>query len=959
MPINYLNYLIVNLHKVMGHIKTLRVVSPSIAMTKSILLSAFLLILLTSNVHPSTTTSSSIEINDYTQRKQIGEYILYYEDKQKLESFSSIKDLSNDKFTKNSSRVFHGGFSDSTYWLKLSIDIDSLSHQNLEDYILVIDFPPLNKVSLYTEHSSGWKQKTIGAKIPFYERTYKNNPLVFDLHLLEKETGTNEIFLSVESSTVIELPIEIWDRNSYFISNSTTSDLWGLYFGAMIVMLMYNLIILIITKDKVYIHYILYLSSMTLLLGAYNGYSYKYLWPNSPDWNELSLTIVTSVTLFFATQFARAFLHTKELSKALDKSLNVFGYFNLTPATLAIATLENHIILVSVFATLVTFLLLYAGFYGAYYRKKVAYFFLIAWSFLLSGICIYLLNLYNLIEHNRFTVNAIHIGSVLEVMLLSLGLADRINTTKKEYKSLYENSVEGRFQYFFKSKSIICNQSFCDMLGFTSPSDPRINEDFLETAGEQTYIEIKDMLEEKGVVSNYVAQLQNEDNPVWLSINIRSLRDHRDIEYGIEGTLINVSEKVLKEEAEKQNLITMSESKAKNQFYASMSHELRTPLTAVLGYAELAKDPFMPEEERIEKIKTIEKGGKHLLQLINDTLDLSKIEAQKIDIELIDTDILNLLKDIYENFEIIANKKKITFNIEVDYPIPITISTDPTRLKQILINLCGNSIKFTEQGHVTVKCIYDQPSNLLLFHISDTGIGIKQTQLENLFNAYSQADASTTRNYGGTGLGLHLSKKLALMLGGDIEVKSEYGKGSTFTLSASPGEVDSRKMHLSPLPLFTRPIAASTIEQKCATESANNPEQTKTTRESDKRKILLVEDNKVNQQLISFHLQKTGSQVIIANDGAEAIAEVLKERIDLIFMDISMPHLDGLQTLSIIRSKGIETPIYLLTANNDIEDELSGNDSITGFLYKPIDAKSLLKAVDSVADLNQSQQHAS
>jgi len=346
-------------------------------------------------------------------------------------------------------------------------------------------------------------------------------------------------------------------------------------------------------------------------------------------------------------------------------------------------------------------------------------------------------------------------------------------------------------------------------------------------------------------------------------------------------------------------------SQAKSAFLANMSHEIRTPLTAIIGYAETLLETGQKASERIDSINTIIRAGRHLQHIINDILDVSKIEAEKLDVELIDIELFPLLDEVEHLARLQADSKQIAFKIECALPLPAVINSDPVRLKQVLVNLINNAIKFTDHGSVTLNIEYLQESHIMQFHVKDTGIGITKEQLAKLFAEFSQADVSTTRRYGGTGLGLYLSRSLAEMLGGTIEVSSTPGQGSEFTASVFVGENHQQHMvserNNTPIPITTTKETNESIAQLVG-------------------HVLVVEDNVDNQKLISLLIRKTGAEVTIAENGAVAIEKAMTENFDLVFMDMQMPVMGGIEATQQLCQQGFEVPIVALTANAMQED---------------------------------------
>lgn len=277
-------------------------------------------------------------------------------------------------------------------------------------------------------------------------------------------------------------------------------------------------------------------------------------------------------------------------------------------------------------------------------------------------------------------------------------------------------------------------------------------------------------------------------------------------------------------------------NQAKSAFLANMSHEIRTPLTALLGYADMLRDENQTPDEIEHEINAIIRAGAHLQCIINDILDLSKIEAGQLVLEKIKMHPAHIMHDVTSIYSTRASEKGINFEVKYHFPIPRNIISDPTRLKQIIFNLCNNAIKFTKQGRITVTMAYLDETQQLKFQISDTGMGMNEEELNRLFTPFSQADSSITRKYGGTGLGLCIARQLTHSLGGDITVTSEKGKGSTFEFTVAVGDVEN--MHLANCQMDMR---FETINE--------------TSRNVSKR-ILVVEDNLDNQSLITKGLSK-------------------------------------------------------------------------------------------------------
>ena len=370
----------------------------------------------------------------------------------------------------------------------------------------------------------------------------------------------------------------------------------------------------------------------------------------------------------------------------------------------------------------------------------------------------------------------------------------------------------------------------------------------------------------------------------------------------------------------KQNAALLNATEAKSSFLAVMSHEIRTPLTSIIGFGESLQENNFSTANENRAVNSIVRNGKHLLQIINDVLDLSKVEAGKIEPEQIDTPLFELIKDIVEITEPEAKEKSLAFRINYNFPLPANIITDPVRLKQILINVCSNAIKFTESGYISIDISYKHENNMIDFLVADTGIGLSKDQQDKIFDSFTQADSSTTRRFGGTGLGLHLSRQFAKILGGNIAVNSQRHKGSQFTISIAAGNISSDNIvNTLPEQKIIKPIKRQTrkILNGC---------------------ILLAEDNIDNQRLFEMYISRTGAKLVIANNGAEAVDKANNQHFDLILMDKLMPVMGGMEAVQELRDTGYKKPIVALTANATQQDrEECLKAGCDDFLTKPLD----------------------
>ena len=397
-----------------------------------------------------------------------------------------------------------------------------------------------------------------------------------------------------------------------------------------------------------------------------------------------------------------------------------------------------------------------------------------------------------------------------------------------------------------------------------------------------------------------------------------------------------------------------AENKAKSQFFAGLSHEFRTPLTVILGYSDAAMGRSVSLEEKENYLSIIHRSGTYLLQLVNDILDISKMEAQKFNVNQDVVFIEPLLRDIDDYVSILAKKKNIQFNLIKHYPLPDRLISDAMRIKQILINLSGNAIKFTAQGSVNLVVRSDAQHHHLYFEIQDTGIGMNADQVKNLFNAFAQANTTITHHYGGTGLGLYVSKQLANRIGGDITVESREGSGSQFTLTLPIDEKNGAEWNA----ITAEKETSFSVAQVLVTSESFDADLSSTHHESNGktveervavRKILVADDNSDIRDLITLHLLKWGAEVKQVEDGVEVLQAAQSDAYDIIFIDMEMPLMDGLTAVKLLRAKGYEGTIYSLTANDaDYYVELSRVAGCNGHLTKPVNIDTLREVVNKI-----------
>jgi CheY-like chemotaxis protein len=365
---------------------------------------------------------------------------------------------------------------------------------------------------------------------------------------------------------------------------------------------------------------------------------------------------------------------------------------------------------------------------------------------------------------------------------------------------------------------------------------------------------------------------------------------------------------------------------ARSAFLASMSHEIRTPMTAILGYADLLLERTAESREQREYVETIRSSGEHLLGLLDDVLDLSKLEAGQVSVESIDFDCVALAEEVVRLFRPRAESKGLSIGVDAQEE-SIVVRTDPTRVRQVLMNLVGNAIKFTDRGGIGIRVERGEtigPRSMVRISVVDSGIGMSREQQAQIFEPFRQGSTCTTRRYGGTGLGLAICRRLADLLAGDLRVESTIDKGSTFVLEILPEAGDPASVE-QPRPAARKPADEPRLSGR----------------------VLLVEDAAVNRRLFRTLLDRLGLEVAEATDGAEGVEAADEARRDgrpfrLILMDLEMPIMDGLDATRRIRARGHTAPIVALTAHAMAGDrERCLEAGCDDYLAKPVDRQRL------------------
>ena len=1042
----------------------------------------------------------AVELVDGKDHYPLNLHMSYLEDKQGQWLIENVvSDELTSKFVDNDQPVLNLGYTQSIYWVKVELVYSSRTKKKNKgksrDWLIEIGHPQLDIAELYTLQPDGkYKVQTSDIRSPFSDREIRHVNSVFPITTIHKEPTT--LYFRLKNNNSFLIPLSLWSPEAFTEKVAIEEFAYGMFYGCMLVMLLYNLFVYFAVRDVSYLYYVLYITSIVAFQAIIRSHGITIFGEDVELLDKRYLPLAAWITWFAVIQLTRKFLNTENVHPGLDQLLKLFLSFAIACGFLSYAVKFDTAIQWMVISSTAYMILVPAvAFYCWKKGNSSARFFFFAWLGLQIGMLIYAFTVLGFLPTNGLTNIAPSLGMVVEVTLLSFALADRIKVIQKQaldaneramqhlkhYRSVFNNAIEGLYQVSLADRFINANPALVKLLGYSSDA-ALINADSsaMNTCFSDTEVkeEVVSQLRKNGSVLNFEAQYQRQDGRFyWASHSAQVILNEEGKASHIEGTFIDITERKEKEKAvlesesaKAEQKVAKASAEAKSTFLANMSHEIRTPLTAIIGYSESLRDTKMSEDETGRSLDTVVRSSHHLLHLINDILDFSKIEANKLEVECIEVDLFLLMTEIQSYFGMNAHEKGLQFDINYHFPLPRKIVTDPTRLKQVLLNLCSNALKFTEEGSVQIEVKCDAPNQQVFFRVSDTGIGLTEEQRSHLFEAFSQADSSTTRNYGGTGLGLTISKQLSELMGGTIEVESTPGLGSHFILSIASGDLSqvtwansNTDAQLAPvtevsgvsipklsghvlyaedsidnqnlvklllshtgaeltivengqaaldavqevdfdlilmdiqMPVmngidatkairalnFHKPIIAFTANvmkeevvlygeigcDTCLSKPVNRPLFYQTLQRylgvkepvsslvdnsvsagvpQVSGKILLAEDNIDNQRLITMQIGRTGAEVVLAENGEEAVELALQEDFDLVLMDMQMPVMNGFDATELLRQTGFSAPIYALTAANDKTDiDRCLNAGCDGHLTKPLDIEQLFLTIDT------------
>ncbi len=544
-----------------------------------------------------------------------------------------------------------------------------------------------------------------------------------------------------------------------------------------------------------------------------------------------------------------------------------------------------------------------------------------------------------------------------------------IEKSENKFHSIVDNSAEGIFQSSFEGKFLTVNPALVNILGYENIEDLKtlnISNDVYADPKQREELLLQ--LEKYEEVRNYQITFKKKDGKkIIVRLNDRKVSDENGKIY-FEGTVRDVTREVYAERERKNAEAELRAEKiksdqlakeafrsnaAKSQFLANMSHEIRTPMNGVIGYLALIESEVYKSKTELKQFaSSAKKSAESLLEIINDILDLSKIESGKMELEETEINLKNIIEEAIAIISAKAKEKGLVVLQKLEPETPVYLKGDSTRLRQIILNLLSNAVKFTHQGHILIeakKLKEENETAVLQLSVKDTGIGIAKDKIQYLFKAFSQIDGSHTRKFGGTGLGLVISKEFISMMDGEIGVESEEGKGSNFYFTV---KLKTRKDVKPVHPELKRIYDLK--EESPALEITNKHEDLK--QERKKFKLLLAEDNLINQKVALRILTEAGYNTEAVANGKEALDAIKNDSYDLILMDVQMPEMDGFTASGEIRklnSDKNKIPIVAITAHALMGDkEKCLNAGMNDYLSKPIIGEQLIRIIDKWLDLH-------
>ncbi|MDG5789870.1 ATP-binding protein [Evansella sp. AB-P1] len=773
--------------------------------------------------------SSPLILDTTTEKVDVYQVLYMLEDNEREFTIEEVmSEEFSEKFIHSDNVQQRGGFFETHTWLRF--EIHNQSEQR--DWFLEFAFPQIFELQIYEEESQE-KLHHVGSQFPFRQREINHRHFVFSFEL---DQGETKVFYALASGGGdLHPPISIWEPESFIEKSQVEFALLGLFYGVILVMILYNLFLYFSLRLRSYLYYVIVITFTLLGKMSINGVAFQYFWPYSPEWNIISTPVWVSLACIFILIFTRTFLDVDQYIPRFKFISNFL--IGLNGVVIVTIFLSYYIALnLMLLATLITFFtVLSTAFICLLRGARQARFFIIGWFIFLIGVFITIIERAAIVPFSVFTEYAGQGALTIEVVLLSFALADKINIMRTEKEQAEKTARESQ------------------------------------------------------------------------TLALENLKKADEL---------------------------------KDEFLAITSHELRTPLFGMIGIAESLRDGVQDKvsENMKNQLSMIITSGNRLTHLVNDILDFSKLKHESIVLERKPVHLNGVVDVVFAICKPLLKSKEIQLVQHID-PSLQTVHADPNRLQQILYNLIENAIKYTNEGNIVISAVNE--GNFVKISVADTGRGMSKEQQSVIFEPFQQLDKSVSRDAGGVGLGLTITKRLVDLHAGRMEVNSKLGVGTTFSVM-----LPIHRNHTEVVEEVALSLDMYTEKELLLHETENTLNRGP--------KILIADDEPINLQVLTNHLTLEGYEIITAFNGEEVLNLVENHSIDLLILDIMMPKMSGYEVCQRLRKKYslMELPVLMLTAKNQLHDKIASFEvGANDYLVKPCDKQELLSRVKTLVQI--------